>query len=752
MPRSTATAKEIKAVKQRALDFVGAGKVELGKPYDEVMERLQLLEPLRPQFQCVRTQEALDIVGEAVLQARICGLDTETTGLNEWRDRVVGVCVYTPGIKGAYIATGHSIPGVEERLDEQCTIDMMMIWFKRWIEAGVKFIFHHAKFDVKMIFTTFGLRLPIHWDTQIAAELLNENEGHGLKELWTKYCAPEGLPADLIPQSYGKLFDKVRFDWLDPYAVTIYGARDAVMTWDLYQFQRPFLTPADPDCQRHQLEQTAHLFLDTEMPLIDAFIDAEMRGLGFDEAYTGNLREQYRERRDRLRDEMYAKLAVWDFTHVEPEKLAKLSDPINLNSPTQLAIVFYDGMRLPVVDKQKPRGTGIDILEHWARDKHLSEEVRAFCELLIEHRIVEKLLTTYIDGFPQLVEKTTHRIHPTFYSNGAVTGRISSRSPNAQNLPRKRMELRGMIIPSPGYYLVSGDYSQIEPRGLAHLSQDPQMLEAYRSGRDLYATMASQIYSLPYEECREVYPDGTKNPEGKKRRDEVKSVLLGIMYGRGGDAIAEQLGLTREQGRRIVARFFEAFPKVRDCIDEQQRLARERGWAGTFYGRKRRLPALNWPKYELFWPNGSPVPLERARPWIRKLEGAFTREQAQAVKLEVKAAGFTIRDNTTEVSHAERQVLNSILQGSSADITKRAMVAIMRDEELKRLGFYTLTSVHDEIVGEAPKEQAAAALDRLCFVMKEVAADLSVPIAVDGEISERWGGHVIEDDLDDVGG
>ncbi len=294
---------------------------------------------------------------------------------------------------------------------------------------------------------------------------------------------------------------------------------------------------------------------------------------------------------------------------------------------------------------------------------------------------------------------------------------------------------------------VGGDYSQIEPRALAQLSGDTSMIEAYRLGRDLYATMAAAVYKKPYEECLEHFPDGSLNKAGKKRRTEMKSVLLGIMYGRSGKAISEQLEISVKEGNEIVQEFFRQFPKVKDTIDYQQEHARSVGFVTTLYGRKRRLQEINLDPYEVYDRFGKRLPDVIVEGQIKRLQESWSAKRRDEIKASMESKGWKVIDNTAIISHAERQCLNSVLQGTSADITKRALVKIYKDERLREIGFRSLITVHDEIIGEVDKKYALEAMEYLKDDMINAVEGWSLPVVVDGEITEYWAGPDITDKL-----
>lgn len=309
---------------------------------------------------------------------------------------------------------------------------------------------------------------------------------------------------------------------------------------------------------------------------------------------------------------------------------------------------------------------------------------------------------------------------------------------------------------------MSGDFSQQEPRSLAHMSGDEHFQSAYKEGKDIYAWCASMVYHVDYEECKEFRPDGSVNPEGKKRRSSMKSVILGLMYGRGASAIAEQLNISMQEAKGIIDAFNDAFPKVKEYTDFLQHQAATEGYVQTAYGRKRRLPDMMLPDYEFkvsdptklasfdpldFAGNNSgngEIPEDRKQYFTQKMNKAWGFSQKAKIKDEAAAEGIQIIDNGGKKADASRQCLNSVIQGSAADITKRAMIDIYNDDELNALQFKMLIPVHDEIIGECPKENAKRCAERLEEVMINCCKDvIKTPMACDTEICERWYGPSI---------
>ena len=341
------------------------------------------------------------------------------------------------------------------------------------------------------------------------------------------------------------------------------------------------------------------------------------------------------------------------------------------------------------------------------------------------------------------------------------------------------------------YVLIGSDFSQQEPRLLSHYSQDENMITAYKQGKDLYATIASGVYKMGYWDCMERYEDGSPNPEGKKRRQSVKAILLGIMYGRGARAIAEQIGSTVERAQEIVDDFYTSFPSVKTWMDASLAKLKERNYVEDFYGRRRRLPDINLPAYqvsrikpqstaETFNPFINCQDRKILDPLKAKWEGIvdekvdasqrFQREKAlkegkvfvendemsnkQYEKLAKEALkeGIKIEAFTGRRSQAERQCVNAMIQGGAATMTKIAMNKIFRDPILNQYGFKMLIGVHDELIGQCKEEYKNVCAERLCEVMKTCVSDIvDVPFKCDPSVVRRWYedemGYSIQDKL-----
>ncbi|MEG0153572.1 MAG: DNA polymerase A family protein, partial [Cellulosilyticaceae bacterium] len=436
---------------------------------------------------------------------------------------------------------------------------------------------------------------------------------------------------------------------------------------------------------------------EVEIPVITTLANMELRGVQLDADFAKQLKIDYTAKLKEVESYIYQFIYSHDLTCLDETVLKKLDDPINLGSSTQMAIIFYDLLKLPIVSRDKPRSTASEILDELIiklNPVQKLNEVVAFLENLKQHRGLNKLLSGFIESLPQQVCPVTNKIHAKNNATGTVTGRMSMSEPNLQQIPSKNKDIRKLFVADKDHLLIGLDYSQEEPRILAHLSQDKHLLDTYSKGIDIYAQSASLTFNIPYDECKEFDAEGRLNPEGKKRRNSMKSVILGKMYGRGPKSIAEQLGIKAKEAQVIVDNFDMTFPGVKKLIDKECAFASAYGYVETVYGRKRRLPDM---------------------------------------QLENSAY------NDKRIRKASRQVLNSIIQGTGGDIVKKALIALDNDTFLNEKGYQLLFSVHDEILGQAPEDVALECARRMKEIMIQVPSDrILVPFKVDGEIMRRW--------------
>lgn len=747
-----------------------SGKVQLAKEmskevFADKLDRLELLDnenKIREYVDCAITNG-------------IVAVDTETNGLDRIDGKIAGVCLYTPGQKGVYIPVRHEsfMTGIE--LKTNISPEFMHEQFERMNKSNIKYVLHNAKFDMHILWWMLGIKIIPYWDTQIGSQLLNENEPHKLKVLYKKYV--DNADENSKVASFNSLFKGIEFNKVPPDVAYMYASFDPIMTYELYQFQYNFIDINGKYCKEKGLERVAEVFRNIEMPLIQVVFEMECTGVKIDTELADKLKAQYTKHKDAAEEKFNLEIEKlndkFDKLMIKnPAAYNKLFKDgirkVSISSPTQLAILFYDVLEFESPDKKSPRGTGEAILKSFNHP---------LVDSILEYRSMSKLLSTYIEAIPQHIAKRDNRLHANFNQYGAKTGRFSSSDPNLQNIPSQKTKLsdgtvidaghdiRQMFIAGEGQVIVGGDFSQQEPRCLAHMSDDPHMLQAYLEGKDLYATIASKIYKMPYDECKEFRADGTVNPDGKARRTSVKPVLLGLMYGRGVPSIAEQMKISTQEAQKIIDDFYAEFPKVKEFVDFAQTFARDYGFVETAWGRKRRLSDMQLPPIEIkpciksYSDNFDPfafdatesipqddyVPDEVYRKYYTLLNRARGRQQQQKVKELAEQEGYTLKDNRGFIEDAKRQCVNSIIQGSAADMTKLTMIKIFNDEELNRLGYKLIIPVHDEVLGICPRENAKAVRDRLEYIMVHIVdGKFKIPMKCDIEVTERWYGEGIE--------
>lgn len=692
-------------------------------------------------------QELIDYIDVAI-ENGVIAIDTETNNsLDPITCKIMGGCIYTPTLKNAYIPINHTdLEG--NRLDWQCTESDLKEQFDRLINTNI--IMHNGKFDYQVIKCTCDCKLSCYWDTMIGARILNENERAGLKGQYIEKIDPS-----IEKYSIDHLFEKIEYQYVNPEIFALYAATDSYMTYKLYELQKG-------EFEKIENSKLYSLFINIEMPLVEVIAEMELSGITVDKEYAKRLSDKYHKQEDEVDKKISEELAKYDSkilawrqtadAQKKPKKKTgeglgkskseQLSTPVEITSPTQLAILLYDVLKAPVVDKKTPRGTGEDIL------KKMDFPI---CKLILEKRGIEKLLGTYIDKLPECVCEKDGRLHAHFNQCGTDTGRLSSSEPNLQNIPSHEYAIRMMFTAGEGKMLVSSDYSQQEPRLLASYSGDERMIDAYKNGRDLYADIASSIYNNNYEDNKEFYPDGTMNPEGKKRRTSVKSLMLGIMYGMGASSLAESIHGTIQDAQNIIDTFYRKYPKVKGWIDKTESDAKKNGYVEDLWGRRRRLPDIQLDPYVFETNEVTFNPLiggtgkylnskkDLCEAYKKKLLSAKYKRDIDAIVEDASKYGITIHRNGGYISRAQRQCVNARVQGGAASMSKRAMNSVYRDAELNHLGFKLLIGVHDELIGECPVENVEAVKKRLSEVMINAAKpDCVTPMKCDADGFFAW--------------
>lgn len=653
------------------------------------------------EVETIRTPERLKEYMDHCKQSGEYVLDVETTGLDIYNDILVGICLYTPGETSAYVPFNHTDlqnVRVADQMSEEQVRDIMLPCLQ---DQELRCINHNIKFDNKKLAWDWKqIIVNIYWDTLIAGYVLNENEPHGLKPLYNKYI----LHGKGSSEDYGDLFEGIPFNYVPIDVATVYGANDGFKTYALYKFQAQYLREDHP---REDFRKMYYVFREVEMPLIPLCTDMEMRGVEIREDFAKELSEDFNKEMVEVEakcDAYVEQFKQYILDHNNLMRLTKGTCKINYSSPQQVAALFYDIFKLRSVSRKEPWGTGDKIIQKFLstakkKDTKKSREFAEFLENYQRFKEIKKLLGTYVDKIPQVKEPKINAVYTTYNQYGAKTGRFSSSDTvskiNLQNIPSKEKRIRKIFKARDGYKLVGGDFSQIEPRVLAFLSGDESMINAYKEGKDLYAIMGSQVYQLPYEDCREFYPDGTVNAEGKHRRTTMKSVLLGIMYERGATAIGEQFNKSAEWAQQLIDNFYKSFPKINQYRLKIENMAETYGYVTTITGRKRRLPDM---------------------------------------QLEDK--------DDYRYQEAHRQSLNSVIQGSSADIMKLSMIAIYNDPRYKALDCHMIITVHDELIMEVPEDHIKEGAELLVGTMKRVGHSLiDLPMSVDAEVNDYWYGE-----------
>lgn len=687
----------------------------------------------------------------AAKKNNVIAIDTETNNsLDPLTCKLMGLCLYTPGQKNAYVPINHVDLYTRERLAWQVTEQELSELLPQIDDVFT--ITHNGPFDREVLKCTTGWEMDINWDTLVGARLLNENERAGLKIQYIEKIDPS-----IEKYSIEGLFEGLEYAIIDPRVFALYAATDSFMTYKLQIYQKEQFS-------KQENARLFNLFKTVEIPILKVASEMELKGITIDKDYASRLSHYYNDSMVGVDNEIAKELQnlkpqidAWRLTPAAnvhkatngkqgKSKNEQLKDPIEVTSPTQLAILIYDVLGLPTVNTKKPRSTGEEDLVK------LIEHNFKLGELILKKRGLVKLINTYVDKLPAITDEH-NRLHGHFNSLGTDTGRFSSTAPNLQNIPSHELLIRMMFSARPGYTLVGSDFSQQEPRLLAHYANDQSMIDAYRNKKDLYATIAAQVYNNGYWDNMEHYEDGTPNPEGKKRRSNCKSIALGLLYGRGTNSVAEQIGSTFEEAQQLIDKFFAGFPTVKSWIENTRRDAYKNGYVEDVLGRRRRLPDLKLPKYTaevkgaqadfnpLLYSNGinQEKTADIASSYIQQLEKATSFKQRNTIKHAAAAAGVKIHDNTGFISRAERQCVNARVQGGAATITKLAMIDVFHDPVLRDLKFELLLCIHDELIGECPRENAQQAADRLTELMIAAAAKVcSVPMKCDATITSRW--------------
>lgn len=588
----------------------------------------------------VRFQEMLaNIRNESII-----AIDTETTGIDVYSDVIVGLSVTTPTIdRHYYVPVAHNE-------GEQLSRDYVLEAMRPLLESeSIGKVLHNAVFDIQMFLRHDIAMRGLAHDTQTAMPMLNENEmSFALKNLATKYL---GEPSDTFAALFGKnaQFADVPLD-----LALVYAAKDTDLTWRLYQFQLKHL---------EKMPSVLRYYREVEVPLLEAIVEMERTGFEIDVEYAKEYGVEMQEEIEQLRASLNERLG-----------------DINLNSPPQLKEALEKATRrkLESTDAKK-------VL------KPLAKEFDVIADLL-KYKELTKLYSTYISVLPELIHPNTGRLHARFNPMGARTGRFSSGG-NGVNLQNQPKRARRLFKAPKGYVIMGGDWSQQEVRCAAYLTQEPVLLQAYAEGRDVYASMASEVYGKPYEECG----------DGTFERKAMKVGVLASLYGTGPATLAQQLGITVDEAKAFLEDFFARLPGVKRWIDDTKAFAEKNGYVWMDREqRKRRLPEAKL----------------KTRGWQDPKRG--------------------------EKMRALRQGPNAVVQGTSAIQTKATVIKLR--ELCARKDWRLLATIHDEVLLIVPETITREEIAEFEDVMVNSYVFGNVPNKTDIELMTVWGEGVSVDE------
>ena len=595
-------------------------------------------------YQAVLNKQDFEHWLRRLQQAPVFAFDTETDNLDYMQARIVGVSFAINEHEAAYVPIGHDYPGAPQQLDREWVLQQLKPLLE---DDSLPKIGQHIKYDMDVL-GNVGIELRgVRYDTMLESYVYNSvATRHDMDSLAKKYLGEDTIHFEDVA---GKGAKQLTFNQVPVESAVPYAAEDADITLRLHN---TLFTRLSKD------QKLQRVLDEIEIPLIPVLSRMERTGVLID---TDLLHVQSQQLSERM-------LKLEQQAHDEARQT------FNLGSPKQLQQILFEELKLPVV-KKTPKGqpsTAEDVLQELANDYELPR-------LILEFRSLSKLKSTYTDKLPLQVDKDTGRVHTSYHQAVAATGRLSSTSPNLQNIPIRTEEgrrIRQAFIAPPGHILLAADYSQIELRIMAHLSQDEGLVEAFRRGEDVHRATAAEVFGMGLDEV------------GPHERRAAKAINFGLMYGMSAFGLAKQLNIGRNEAQEYVDAYFEKYPGVLSFMDRIRKQAAEDGYVETLYGRRLYLPEIN------------------ARNGMRR----------QA---------------------AERTAINAPMQGTAADIIKRAMISvhgwIERDQPPVRM----IMQVHDELVFEIE----SSVVDEMSQTINEFmsgAAELSLPLVVGIGIGNNW--------------
>lgn len=571
-------------------------------------------------------------------QASVC-FDTETTGLNPLTAELVGIAFSWEAAKGFYI------PFPEDKNEAQEIIEQLRPFFE---SENIEKIGQNLKYDIKVLHKYNVKVKGKFFDTMLAHYLINPDMRHNMDVLSETYL-------NYTPVSITELIGKKGKNQLSMRDVplekqTEYAVEDADITLQLAEHFRPELKDAN----------TEDLFNDIEIPLLHVLADMELEGINLDKEFLNSLSDDL----------------TTDITDLTAKIYEAAGEEFNIGSPKQLGEILFDKMKL--VDKPKKTKTGQystaeDVLSYLAKDHEIIQNV-------LDYRGLSKLKSTYVDALPLQVEESTGRVHTDYMQTVAATGRLSSNNPNLQNIPirteRGRQVRKAFVPRDENHTLLAADYSQIELRIIAALSEETTMIEAFKNGEDIHASTAARVFNVPLEEVT------------REQRSNAKTVNFGIIYGVSAFGLSNQTDLSRSEAKELIETYYKTYPKLRNYMSEQIDFARENGYVQTILGRRRYLKGING-------------------------------------------------NNAIVRGAAERNAVNAPIQGSAADVIKLAMINIHKKLAEENYTSKMLLQVHDELVFDVYNPEMDK-LKGMVRSEMENAYQMSVPLDVELGIGTNW--------------
>jgi DNA polymerase I len=598
---------------------------------------------LETHYEIVYGEQALHRWVTAIESAELTSFDTETTSLDPMNAEIVGISLAIEPGHACYIPIGHRYAGAPDQLDPERVLSL----FRPWLSSDkYKKVGQNIKYDQHALANHGIVLAGAAHDTLLESYVVESHKPHDMDNLASRHLDLKTTTYDDVT---GKGVNRIAFEQVPVERAGEYAAEDADIALRLHQKLYP---PIAADAK------LLHVYADIEIPVRDVLFRMERNGMLIDAQL---LTQQSRELGERM-------------TALEQQAYQAAGGPFNLGSPKQICEILFERMKLPVIKKTATGqpSTDEEVLQELAANYPLPK-------LLLEHRALSKLKSTYTDKLPQMVNARTGRVHTTFGQATAVTGRLASTEPNLQNIPVRTTEgrrIREAFIASPDHVLVSADYSQIELRIMAHLSDDAALLKSFSEGADIHRATAAEIFGVPPSDVTAV------------QRSYIKAVNFGLIYGMSAFGLAVQLNIERSAAQQFIDKYFTRYPGVAAYMKRTRELAREQGFVETVFGRRLWLP-------------------------------------------DIRAASGPRR------AGAERAAINAPMQGTAADLIKLAMIAVQRWIEREKLASQLILQVHDELVLEVPTAELARIERELPGLMSGVAT-LKVPLVVDVGHGPNW--------------